>query len=293
MTQSLRFGEHGFGSRVAVVLGTNEIASAVAVYLHRDGWQVVLSHDPHPPVIRRRMAFHDALFGDTAEVSGVQGIGAETSLAVASLLAKDNVVVTPLGLLDLIPITPLQVLVDARMQKRAPHPDIRHLARLTVGLGPGFAVHKNCDIAVETWPAASGTLVYRGSTEPADSEPSLLGGAGRERFAYSREPGRWHCAVDIGTRVFKNFAVGILNGSAVGAPFDGILRGVVRDGTEVPAGVKLLEIDPRGRRASWTGIDKRGASIARATMLAVRRRMAGASLGSSQLMSGKTPAWLM
>jgi hypothetical protein len=293
MTQSHRLTVDGYGTRVAVVLGTNEIASAVAVYLHRDGWKVVLSHDPHPPVIRRRMAFHDALFGDPAEVCGVQGIGAETSLAVASLLAKNQVAVTPLGLLDLIPITPLQVLVDARMQKRAPHPDLRHLARLTVGLGPGFAVHKNCDIAVETWPAASGTLVYKGSTEPGDGEPTLLGGVGAERFVYSGESGRWHCAVDIGTRVFKNFPAGILNGMAVAAPFDGILRGVVRDGTEVPAGVKLLEIDPRGRRASWTGIDKRGATIARATMMAVRRRMAGASLASSHQALGKTPAWLM
>ncbi len=69
-------------SRVAVVMGTSEIASAVAVHLHRDGWRVVLSHDPHPPVIRRRMAFHDALFGDPAEVSGVSGVCAETILAV-------------------------------------------------------------------------------------------------------------------------------------------------------------------------------------------------------------------
>ncbi len=78
----------GLGTRAAVVMGTNEIASAVAVYLHRDGWRVVLSHDPHPPVIRRRMAFHDALFGDPAEVSGVLGMGAERSLDVASLFAS-------------------------------------------------------------------------------------------------------------------------------------------------------------------------------------------------------------
>jgi hypothetical protein len=35
------------------------------------------------------------------------------------------------------------------------------------------------------------------------------------------------------------------------------MSGVVRDGIEVPAGVKLFEIDPHGRRATWSGIDPR------------------------------------
>jgi hypothetical protein len=47
------------------------------------------------------------------------------------------------------------------------------------------------------------------------------------------------------------------------------LRGIVRDGSEVPAGVKLLEIDPRGRHAQWTGIDDRGRTIAKAVMTAI------------------------
>jgi hypothetical protein len=238
------------------------------------------------------MAFHDALFGDPAEVSGVTGVCGETSLAVSWLLSQGEAVVTPLGLLDLIPITPFHVLVDARMQKRERHPDLRHLAKLTIGLGPGFAVDRNCDIAVETWPARTGSVVAKGSTEAADGRARPLGGAGAERFVYSSEPGRWRCAVDIGTRVFKNFPVGILNGAPVCAPLDGILRGVVRDGTEVPARVKLLEIDPRGKAACWTGIDQRGASIAQATMAAIEKWLEVLDLAASPARK-KVPAWLM
>jgi len=47
-------------------------------------------------------------------------------------------------------------------------------------------------------------------------------------------PGRWHTPLEIGTRIFKDFIVGHLGGEVVRAPFDGMLRGVVRDGTEVP-----------------------------------------------------------
>ena len=72
--------------------------------------------------------------------------------------------------------------------------------------------------------------------------------------------------------MFKGFIVGHLDARPVPAPLDGILRGVVRDGLPVPAGVKLLEIDPRGRRARWTGIDERPRKIATAVSEAIRIR---------------------
>jgi xanthine dehydrogenase accessory factor len=264
-----------FKTAFAVILGTNEIASAIAVYLRQSGWSTVLSHDPHPPVIRRGMAFHDALFGDPAEVEGIKGTNADTSMDVAALLEKgDCAVVTRLGPLDLIPIATIHVLIDARMQKRKVTPDLRQLASLTVGIGPEFTVAENCDIAIETRPEKNGTVLSSGRTDPADGKASLLGGTGAERFVYSQQAGRWHSAVEIGTRVYKNFPAGVLNGVAVSAPFDGIVRGAVRDGTEVPPRVKLLEIDPRGRGARWTGIDERGRAIAEASLKAIASKRA-------------------
>jgi len=71
----------------------------------------------------------------------------------------------------------------------------------------------------------------------ADGIERALGGVGRERFVYSDRPGRWHTAVDIGTRIFKGFVLGHLAGRPVTAPFDGLLRGLVRaDPTSGPAG---------------------------------------------------------
>lgn len=270
-----------FRHAFAVILGTNEIASAIAVYMHRAGWSTVLSHDPYPPVIRRRMAFHDALFGDRTDVDGLPGALAQTTLEAAALLGGGRcVAVTRLGLLDLIPMSAIHVLVDARMHKRDAAADLRHLASLTVGVGPGFAVAKNCDVAIETLPAKSGAVLRMGRTDAPDGKPRLLGGAGTERFVYSETAGRWHSAADIGTRVSKDFPAGLLDGVPVLAPLDGVVRGIARDGAEIPAGVKLLEIDPR-KRACWTGIDERGRSIARATLNAIafenaRRAKAGA-----------------
>jgi len=261
--------------RCAVIMGTNEIASAVAVQLHRRGYGVVLSHDPHPPVIRRKMAFHDALFGDEVAIDGIHAERVDSSMEVRGRLEHTpGVLITELGLLDLIVIRSIDVLVDARMQKYQTKPDLRRLARSTIGLGPGFAGAINCDIAVETHPAKAGRIIRGDATDQPDGLPSRLGDVFGERFARADVNGRWHTAIEIGTRVFKDFVIGHLGNTPVRAPFDGILRGVVRDGTEVPAGAKLLEIDPRGRRANATSFDARMNAIARAVVKALAAREA-------------------
>jgi xanthine dehydrogenase accessory factor len=263
---------------LALVLGTNEIASAVAVHLATAGYSLVLSHDAFPPVIRRAMAFHDALFGDRAAVDGVEGERAETAAEIASVLAKPcRVAVTPLQLAGLVATLQPRILIDARMQKRRVMPDQRGVAGLTIGLGPNFAVGVNCDIAIETRPVRIGAIVRKGSTDQADGISRALGGVGRERFVYADRHGVWHTAVDIGMRTFKGFVVGHLDGVPVHAPIDGAVRGIVRDSTLVPADVKLLEIDARWRDARWTGIDERGRAIAEATLKAISLHAAQAA----------------
>ncbi len=260
---------------LAVVLGTNEIASAVAVHMHRLGWAVVLSHDPFPPVIRRQMAFYDCLFGDRVALDSVEAERADTALELFGVLDhSSHIAVTPLQFHDLVALRTPEALIDARMQKYRVTPDLRHLARLAVGLGPHFAVGRNCDIAIETKPAHVG-VVQAGETEPADHLAHRLGGVGEERFVYAQRHGLWHTAIDIGVRVFKDFVVGHLDGTPIHAPLDGVLRGVVRDGLQIPAGVKVLEIDPRGRAARWTGIDERSELVASAVARAVRIELAG------------------
>ncbi|ABD89839.1 xanthine dehydrogenase [Rhodopseudomonas palustris] len=258
---------------IAVLLGTNEIASAVAVSLTGLGYAVIMCHDPFPPVMRRAMAFHDALFDDRAVVDGIAGKHAETPSEIAAVFSTPGqVAVTSLHLTDIIALHPIKILVDARMQKHRVTPDFRGIADVTIGLGPQFTVDVNCDIAVETRPAKNGTVVRTGHTDAADGVARSLGGVGAERFVYSDRQGRWHTPLEIGTRIFKGVVLGHLDGQPVPASIDGVLRGLVRDSTLVPAGVKLLEIDPRGANAVWTGTDERGRDIAKATLTAIRLR---------------------
>jgi hypothetical protein len=246
-----------------IVLGANEIASAVAARLTWEGCRVVLSHDPYPPVIRRGMAFHDALYNDHTEVDGVQGYRGETALEIVRALTVTGVVaVTSLQLTDLLALRTPDVLIDARMQKSRMTPNLRNIANLSIGLGPRFNAGMNCDVAIETHPDLTGELVQIGETRPNDHIPRYLGGVGRDRFVYSARGGVWRTPLDVGARVFKNYLLGLIEGHRVLAPMDGFLRGIARDGVVVPRDVKLVEVDPRGRSSSWTGADERGRAIA-------------------------------
>ena len=270
-----------------VVLGTNEIASAVAVHLRAAGYGVILCHDAFPPVIRRAMAFHDTLFGDRMVIEGIEGERAETTAEIAAAVRMPRrVAVTPLGLGDVIGFLSPPILVDARMQKRRVTPDYRAVVRLAVGLGPNFTVGKNCDIAVETRPAKNGTMVRQGETDQPDGMARPLGGFGRERFAYSAGAGHWHTRIEIGMRTFKGFVLGHLDGVPVHAPIDGVVRGIARDSTSVPSGVKLVEIDARGRDAKWTGIDDRDRAIAECTTKTIELH------GSQQALMDAVAVWM-
>jgi hypothetical protein len=153
-------------------------------------------------------------------------------------------------------------------------------------LGPNFTVGENCDVAIETKPSRSGQVIVSGASEQGDHVSRRLGELGKERFVYASREGLWHTAVDIGARIFKDFVVGRLDGLPVRAPADGVVRGVARDGSRIPVGVKLLEIDPRGRDAQWTGIDDRSNLIAKAVLKAVQdRQLERAARSSSSILA--------
>uniref|UniRef100_UPI003784F65E xanthine dehydrogenase n=1 Tax=Methylocella sp. TaxID=1978226 RepID=UPI003784F65E len=255
----------------AVILGANEIASAVAVALVRDGWSVVLSRDPSPPVVRRGMAFDDALFGDRAALFEVSAERADTGFEVLAALGGPNrVVATPLGLLDLIVLRPLDLLVDARLQPARERPDIRNLARFAIGVGPGFVTAENCDVALALPPAALARL----GGEDA--------GASGGRFLRAQRRGRWRTAVDLGARAFRGFVVGhVVDGrdrEPLAAEIDGVLVGVARDGAEVAEGDIVAEVDARTRQAAWSGLDPSGRAVAKAALRAIETRAASVAV---------------
>lgn len=230
-----------------VVLGTNEIASAIACILHRAGWRVAMAHDPGAPVLGRGMAFYDAAFGDAVELDGIDGRHGASSAEIRRILAAaDAVAVTPLTLSDLIVIDRIDALIDARAPGDA-RPDLRWLAALSCGIGPGWRAGDNCDLAI--------------ALPPED--------IGARRTLRAPQAGYWHSPIEPGMRVFRGFAVGQIAGTSLRAPCDGLVLGVLRDGVRAGVDCLLIDIDPAPRRAQWNGLAKRGFAVARATLAAI------------------------
>ncbi len=259
---SYRTGEAG--RPVACVLGTGDIASAIARSLFLAGWSVVLLRDTAVPVLRRGMSFDDALEDGTAELDGVAAVAALSAESLPELmLARRGVVVSNLDPAVLAACTGLPaVLVDARMRKYAAPADIRPLAACAIGIGPGFAAGGNVHIAIETLPGQEGGVVTAGPTATPTGEAVPLGGAGAERFLYAPIAGAWLPEVPPGTWLEAGRVIGRLGRLLVEAPIGGCVRGLVRAAPGgVARGSKLVEIDPRPE-ATWFGVPPRARRIA-------------------------------
>jgi hypothetical protein len=254
-----------------VVLGTDDVASAVAHALYVAGWSVVMARDDKFPALRRRMAFDDALEAGSAELGGVRARGADSMLGVVQLLQSGDVVpVTDIPPDDLLCLGLVRGVVDSRLRRHERHADLRAVASFSVGLGPGFAAGENVHLAIETAPDAPCCIVRNGPTLAAHRSSDPIGGAGRERFGRARWGGTWLTPHNIGDAVAAGAVVGSCAGTRLRAPLAGRLRGLVRDGTIVAAGAKLLEVDPRGDAGQWAGIPPRASRIAEVTLQAVR-----------------------
>src|SRR5271166_72133 len=258
----------GLRPKPVLVLGTDDIASAVGHALASVGVAVLLARDPEVPVLRRGMSFDDALERGSFRVDGVTAYAATPP----PLVPADAVLaVTALPIQELMDPALIEGVIDARMRRGQHKPDLRGDLGFAIGLGPGFTAGTNVDIAVETAPDTAGLVLREGATSPALGEAMLLGAAGGQRLARAPRSGIWWTFRDVGELVEDGAVVGLCAGMQVPAPLAGYLSGLVRRGTTMRAGMRLLEVDPRGRDAQCHGISPWAATVAAGSLAALHQ----------------------
>jgi xanthine dehydrogenase accessory factor len=249
-----------------LVRGVGDVGSAVAHALHGAGHEVAIHDGPTPTAHRRGMAFADAMFDGHAALTGVEARKTEKPGDVAALWAVGVIAVSSFPFDDLRALLPWDVLIDARMRKRAHPEDQRSLATLVIGLGPGFTVDENCHRAVETGWDDLGTILEAGSTAPLHGEPRAILGHARDRLVYAPCAGLFTSTRRIGESVRQGEIIATVGGQALVAPLSGILRGLTRSNVPVESATKTAEIDPRGDPASAFGLGERPRRIADAVL---------------------------
>lgn len=255
---------------LVAIKGGGDLASAVAHRLFRDGRAVVIGEDPEPRVVRRRMAFAQAVFDGEATVEGVRAVRTDAGPAFARLLQSRKaipVLVDPGGA-SIRGLKPT-VLVDARMRKKERSDSTVAEAPFVIGLGPGFLAGREAHVVIETARGPDlGTVITQGEALPYDGKPVNLGGFTTERYLYAPTGGVFRTPLDIGARVRAGETLGEVAGALLVATVGGTIRGILKDGIRVRQGQKLLDIDPR-EEPVLTGISQKAQAIAAGVAAAI------------------------
>lgn len=252
-----------------VFRGGGDLASGAAVRLHRAGLKVVITELPEPMVVRRLVAFADAVYAGQARVEGVLARRVENLPEVIAAVHQGEipVIVDPqaeigMALRRALPdATPL-VVVDARMTKRPPENalltkvdasgkgfklDAAGCAPvLLIGLGPGFVAGENCHVAIETNRGPClGRVIWQGAPEADTGLPEAVINHRGERVLRSPADGVLQAHAAIGDHLDTGQVVAQVAGEPVVAAFSGVLRGLIHPGVYVNRGLKIGDIDPR------------------------------------------------
>lgn len=253
---------------LAIIRGAGDIASAIALRLHKCGVTVIMTEVERPLTVRRTVAFSEAIHSGKTQVEGVVGVRAES---VDDALRRALEGVVPV-LVDpkcsCIWLEP-DVLVDAILAKRNVGTTIG-MAPIVIGVGPGFTAGDDCHAVVETMRGHTlGRVYYDGSALPNTAVPGLIGGFAGERVLRAPSDGTFREVASIRDHVEAGQAVAYVDDVPVIATLTGTLRGLLAGGTHVTKGLKCGDIDPRDEASHCETVSDKGLAVAGGVLEAI------------------------
>jgi len=225
--------------------GGGDLASGVALRLHRSKIRVLVVEISQPLAVRRSVSFAQAVYDAKTTIEGVTGQLIETPQEMRAVWKDGGVPVIVDPELNLLEKFKPAVLVDARMRKKFA-PLSLDMADMVIGLGPGFTAGKNCHAAIETNRGHFlGRVIWEGSPEADTGVPGKVQSYRRERVLHAPTDGMVETNVEIGDSVDKGDPVLSIDGQLVRSPFSGVVRGLIHKGLHVRKGMKVGDVDPR------------------------------------------------
>jgi xanthine dehydrogenase accessory factor len=223
------------------------MASGVAHRLSRAGFAVVMTEVAEPLAVRRAVSFCEAVWDGSMNVEGITSRLIADPGEVPSVWDKGELPVLVDPEMTCLTVLKPTVIVDALLAKR--NTGLRRdMAPLTIGLGPGFKAPDDVHLAIETNRGHDlGRLIYQGSPEPDTGIPGNTGGYTLQRVFRAPQDGTFEPFFQLGDRVEQDEAVAKVGDSEVRAQVGGVLRGLIRPGVRVVKGLKVGDVDPRGK----------------------------------------------
>ena len=252
-----------------LIRGGGDLASGIAVRLVKSGFEVVITELAEPLTVRRAISFAEAIDEKRVQVEGVTGEYVLQPGEIKRVLQSGAVpVLVDPDLTFLDQIQP-DVVVDARMRKSPPDKG-KELATLVIGLGPGFVAGENCHAVIETNRGHHlGRVIWSGPPQKDTGIPGVIGGYGLGRVLRAPINGKLQTGAQIGDRVKQGTIIALVGDQAVFAPFDGILRGLIKPGSMVEEGMKIGDVDPRDDPTIWSQVSDKSRAIGGAVLEAI------------------------
>lgn len=261
-----------------VLRGGGDLASGVAMRLHRVGFPVLITELSEPLAVRRTVSFAEAAYTETCIVEGVTArLVSPDQLQVALEAGEIPVLIDPNANVLANPfITSPQftIVIDARLLKRNPDP-LPAKPLLYIGLGPGFVAGENCDAVIETRRGHTlGRVYWEGAPQADSGQPE---GDPRRVFRAPAD-GIIVSHVNIGNHVDEGQIIAEIR-SVIGnrileiaSPIGGMLRGMIHDGVSVPQGMKIGDVDPHDDASLCFLVSDKALSIGGAALEAIFSR---------------------
>ena len=242
---------------LVMIRGAGDIATGIALRLHRSGYRLILTDLPQPTSIRRTVCFSEAVWRGRCTVEDTEAVLAHTPQEALALTEQGRVaVLTDPESACIRQLHPNGV-VDAILAKRNLGTSIAD-APVLIAVGPGFTAGVDCHAAVETMRGHTlGRVLYTGSPLPNTGVPGVIGGQSALRILRAPAAGVFHPEMEIGQLVHAGDIAATVNGVPMVCAIDGCLRGLLHEGLTVFSGMKCGDVDPRGNAANCvTASDK-------------------------------------
>ncbi len=260
---------------VILIRGGGEMATGVAHQLASCHFRVCMTETFNPQAVRREVAFSEAIFDREKEVEGITARRVESPDLIQEVWKEGKIPILIDPEAEVKDFLKPDVLIDATLAKKNLGTKITD-APLVIGLGPGFHAGKDVHFVIETNRGHDlGRIISNGEAEPNTGIPGAIGGYMEERVIRAPRAGKFKALKRIGDRVGANEKVGMVGDVEVRARIGGVIRGLLRDGTEVWKGMKLGDVDPRGIEAHCYTISDKARTISGGVLQAILEHFNG------------------
>ncbi|MGV8146790.1 MAG: selenium-dependent molybdenum cofactor biosynthesis protein YqeB [Alkaliphilus sp.] len=257
------------GRDLVLIRGGGDIATGIAYKLFKCGYEVVITEIEKPTVIRRTVSFAQAIFDGEANVEEVTAVKVHDVDGIEKVLKQKRIAIVIDDNGCIINKLKPHVVVDAILAKKNLGTHI-HMAKMVIGVGPGFEAKKDVHAIIETNRGHYlGKVITSGTAQNDTGIPSNIGGYTYERVIRAANEGEIIHISKIGDEVKAGQVIAFIDKYEVKAKISGVLRGIIQAGIYVRVGAKIADIDPRAEREYCFSISDKARAIAGGVLEAI------------------------